>query len=327
MKKDILLKAMFLTFVCVLMAACLKNEFIYPPKTNIMDTRRSRGLSRTAFVVDKQTLETVSVSTIYEQTEAVIPVGRTLPVYLKQVLQKHFSEVEIFGSEKAIPEGKFDVTVKVEKIEIVPDFYIGFPPLHTTDMTINLTVKINKSGQLFPKRISALIAEKAVGPSENLRYRVYKRLSGIAMQQVLAGFSRSLSGSYMFGKNDFKNLNKFVVQSKNSGNPVSVYLFQKFSKDLQEAIDGVARLVEEETAVALISELNKLLMGDVLYDKKTFEKTELSMKTKELLEGSSGNALDGNKKVSLNRFLLEDAFPNLIEKCDLTLHEAVCRRD
>ncbi len=119
-------------------------------------------------------------------------------------------------------------------------------------------------------------------------------------------------GSSLFSVNDLKNPTRFSVKLKNEGDPPSKYLKDKLSPDTQKLLDeyGGPSPPSESLLAALVKELNKLLQGNLLYDKQQFPQVILGEKIRRLIDQNP----QGSGLIRLNRLLLEEAYPHEIAK-------------
>lgn len=112
---------------------------------------------------------------------------------------------------------------------------------------------------------------------------------------------------------ELKEASILANKLRNVEDPVSQYLRDHFSEQTKRLLDSYdeATPVSEEIRRALIDEFNQMMVNESLYDVKRFKGVELSMETQELI---SQEKAQFKKTIRLNRLLLEDAYPNEIEK-------------
>ena len=126
------------------------------------------------------------------------------------------------------------------------------------------------------------------------------------------------SGTYislsLFQINDFKDLSGFIVKLENAQDPLSRYLKDQFSEETLFLLDEYSRegTPSEALQTALETELNEILQSGSLYDEKRFENIELSEDVLKLIEDNP----QGQDMIELNRLLLEEAYPQEIEKSE-----------
>jgi len=102
---------------------------------------------------------------------------------------------------------------------------------------------------------------------------------------------------------------------------LSTFIYQNLSDSTRQSLKQGG----EATRAALAQDLDKLIHGPVIYDKERFAGVQLEPSTRELLQLSQKEAEKTNKTVDeqrtaaatslqLNRALLEDAYPNEVNK-------------
>ena len=94
-------------------------------------------------------------------------------------------------------------------------------------------------------------------------------------------------------------------------NSISRYLKEHLSSATTATLVGDQSSARSASEKALVEDLNKIIAGPSLFDTNRFANIELGNNTKELLKESNPSEYDLK---SLNRFLLEDAFPSEISK-------------
>jgi Na+/melibiose symporter-like transporter len=98
-----------------------------------------------------------------------------------------------------------------------------------------------------------------------------------------------------------------------STNAISSYLKDQLSRQTVTTLVAYQTSVSARSAteLALVQDLNKIITGPSLYDTNRFANVLLGSNTKELLKKQNPSEYDLQ---SLNRFLLEDAYPSEISK-------------
>ena len=131
-----------------------------------------------------------------------------------------------------------------------------------------------------------------------------------------AGFADRLLGYSLFHIDDLKDLAGFVLKIRDAGDPLSKYIREQFSDETQQMLDAYENdsyPPPDSLKEALVNKLNKLLKGENLYEEERFLQVKLTKKTKKLIE----NYPEGEDLIRLNRLLLEEAYPNELEKSQL----------
>jgi len=129
----------------------------------------------------------------------------------------------------------------------------------------------------------------------------------------------------MFSVGAFNDLTSLAAILRDAQEPLAQYLRKQFSPDTQQLLDehNVSSPPSEALQKALIKELDQLLQGGWLYDEGRFAQVMLTEKTRKLLaERPRGDAL-----ISLNRLLLEEAYPNEIAKSQQFLVKFALSKD
>lgn len=142
--------------------------------------------------------------------------------------------------------------------------------------------------------------------SEQKNIKQVRIVPGCGVHKIEIVYEKSSS---LFCESDIGK--SFVVQLQ-ADNQVSAYLKGKFGKNLQRQIDKYdeAKNLSKGLKQSISDKLNSLLKNP-LYDKQCFTDVKLSEETKQLLQHENHQ---GEKLIHLNRLLLEDAYPEEIER-------------
>ncbi len=118
--------------------------------------------------------------------------------------------------------------------------------------------------------------------------------------------------SLLFKPDDIKNVEGLIVKLRDSKDPLSEYLRDQFTPDLQRKIDAYNQFdySAKELKTALANALNSIIQNKDIFDEKRFAHVMLSDETMQLIRQ---NAQGGNR-VKLNRILLEEAYPDELQK-------------
>jgi ACS family hexuronate transporter-like MFS transporter len=117
-------------------------------------------------------------------------------------------------------------------------------------------------------------------------------------------FSAQFSGS------SFTNSSSLIEKLRSSFDPVSRYLWDRFSAQSQKVLTD-PNSTSRQQQDALIGGGDNVLRGPSIYDAQRFAGVTLSEKT---LTRKSQNPRDQKDLIRLNRLLLEDAYPREIRK-------------
>ena len=101
--------------------------------------------------------------------------------------------------------------------------------------------------------------------------------------------------------------------------PVSTFLWERLDKPSQEVLANANESSsKEDVERILVAVLNDVMQGECIFDKERFQGVPLRSLTrgflKEVMVGSLKDNPVGKNSMFLNRWLLEDAYPNELEK-------------
>jgi len=137
------------------------------------------------------------------------------------------------------------------------------------------------------------------------------RVSAAAMVPLFFAFlGLILSGSLLFIPHDFTAPAR-LAQDLQSNRPLEAHLWSLIPEKLRGTL--VSANAETQKA-ALAASLNAALTNELFYDAALFSSVPLRDQTKERLS----NSAHGAESVYRNRLLLEDAFPDMIERSRFT---------
>ncbi len=122
---------------------------------------------------------------------------------------------------------------------------------------------------------------------------------------------KSLYLHLQFTKESFKDMFRFIVKIRNRDGQVSALISGSLSNKTHTMIMNYNEMGEPSPILVrlLILDLNRLILGPLIYDKEVFAEVKLSQETAQILK--AGNPED-EALVKLNRMLLEDAYPDEI---------------
>jgi len=119
--------------------------------------------------------------------------------------------------------------------------------------------------------------------------------------------------SDLFYTGDLKDTVRLLVKLSDAKDHVSLFIYESFSstmKGLLERFDRSAPL-SPLLQQKLIDELNRLIQSGYINKEESFSEVKLSDRTKVLMQKQE---LHGEAHILLNRMLLEDAYPDQLEK-------------
>lgn len=110
---------------------------------------------------------------------------------------------------------------------------------------------------------------------------------------------------------DYKDIGKLATALRDAGDPLSEYLKSRLSQETRTLLEKFQNApISRKLQNLLIEDMDRILEGKCVYDEKIFEKVVVSAGSKEL----AGQKLEGTKLILLNRDLLQQAYPDAIEK-------------
>jgi sugar phosphate permease len=129
-----------------------------------------------------------------------------------------------------------------------------------------------------------------------------------------------VSHPVLFRMSDLKNPSELAIQLQDDHNSLSKYLKSKFSLESRQLLDTYKgeNPLPEPLYRAIVKELNAIVRGPWLYSKENFASVHLSEGTSTNIENllkktpqEREKELKGNNLISLNKVLLQEAYPNM----------------
>ena len=116
------------------------------------------------------------------------------------------------------------------------------------------------------------------------------------------------TNQFLFDMDAIKDPGSLAVKLEDTRAPVSQWIASQLSEDIQWLLVGYDGISDPSSKLqeALLSELNRLLQAESLYEAQVFADIELSEETQVLI---AQNPKDGEALIRLNRWLLADAYP------------------
>lgn len=134
---------------------------------------------------------------------------------------------------------------------------------------------------------------------------------GSALFWPAAGLSPRSS---MIAPGDIQNARQLADQLGHPTTPVSTFVAGKLSDPTRQLLASGASADEQKLRQALADDLNTLTKGPVFYDPKVFVDVKPSIATKDLVDKWNADKLKPTQTTLLNRALLEDAYPGMVNK-------------
>ena len=115
-----------------------------------------------------------------------------------------------------------------------------------------------------------------------------------------------------FVRDDLQSTSEMLGKLHKHGKPLSLYLFQNTSPEFQRQLMAApgGKEFDEPLKEALISELNRLIQGPLLYEKERFEEESIKVDTIK----KAGENPQGEARTKLNRQILEEAYSQELVK-------------
>jgi len=133
--------------------------------------------------------------------------------------------------------------------------------------------------------------------------------------RAMRAFLPFLKSPYLLKLNDVKDPTALALRLKDEQEPLSRHLRYGVGINILEWLhdyDGKGA-PPQDVLEALVANLNHHLWGPCLYDKERFANVKLRGATKELLEKWPPKQPDPEAQLRLNRMLLEDAWPTIVQ--------------
>jgi hypothetical protein len=124
----------------------------------------------------------------------------------------------------------------------------------------------------------------------------------------------------LFDTDEIKDPLSLASKLKASADPISADLLSRFSDDGRKAIAGFPQSGPEAQALqgVLTKELNAVVVGPLIYDEHRFSGVRLRPMETNWMKLQPRSEQDAAVlRAALNRFLLEDAYPNVLARAPL----------
>jgi signal transduction histidine kinase len=117
-------------------------------------------------------------------------------------------------------------------------------------------------------------------------------------------------GSRTFAMDDVRDLNSLAARLRAQRDPVSKYVWTRLPETTRQEVQAYngSGTASNALQASLVTDLNKLIRGESIYEQARFAGVGLSQETKALLSED----VEGERLARLNRLLLEDSYPSEI---------------
>jgi hypothetical protein len=258
--------------------------------------------------------ETISVGTIENKTSEP-----KLQDRLHQALADTFSQYGFGVSSFA----RYRLQGEIYRFELVPTTEVNLTATQY-QMVIRASFKLvdTESGKSFPLAAdSPFITYFNANPTDTLEEIMAQKelaevsaLANLAQTLVsLVTYNTPKNFAYLlFKPDDIKNVGGLIMKLRDPKDPLSQYLRDQFSPDLERQIDAYSEFDYAAKALktALANELNNIIQNRDIFDEKRFAHIMLSDETMRLIRQNT----QGVNRVRLNRILLDEAYPDELAK-------------
>ncbi len=132
------------------------------------------------------------------------------------------------------------------------------------------------------------------------------------------------ASSPLLATNEIKNAPALFEKLRVGADPVSRFVTNQAWAVLQPWLTrtGLATTNEEQFDIALVQALNQVIQGPALYDPQRFDGVNLKARTRQLIQQSPKD----ERLQQLNRLLLEDKYPDALEKSPVDRRQQVVEK-
>jgi len=162
------------------------------------------------------------------------------------------------------------------------------------------TVRIFAGLWRVPAFYKFLIFLSLVVPVRLIFYHMYYTYPKFGIRELA-------TASATFSAGELRNVHTFATKLQQLSDPVSAYLFGRFSGPTQQAITNYPASATDKKGFQemLLQELNRILGAGPVHEETRFKDVKLRPRTKDALARKPS----GDDLARLNRLLLEDAYP------------------
>jgi MFS family permease len=167
--------------------------------------------------------------------------------------------------------------------------------------------------------VSTVVAPLYISEIAPPKYR--GRLAGMFQFNIVFGILVAFLSNWILGEigsnrpttfsgNDIKDLPGFVTKLRQQSDPVSAFLWQKFSNPEQATLTNYQPSATSSTEAqdVVVQALNRVIAGPAIYETNRFKDIPLRPATSDYLKEDSKVAATGPDLARQNRMLIEDAY-------------------
>lgn len=258
--------------------------------------------------------ETISVGTIENKTSEP-----KLQDRCHEALAETFSQYgfDVSSSARYLLQGS------INRFDLIPTTEVNLTATQY-QLVIKATFKLidTESGKSIPLTAdSPFITYFNANPTDTLEEIMTQK--ELAEVSAMANLAQTLVGlvtyhtpknfAYLlFKPDDIKNVEGLAIKLRDAKDPLSQYLADQFSPDLQRQIGAYNEFDYSANALktALANALNNIIENRDIFDEKRFVHVVISDETMKLVKQNT----QGGNRVKLNRLLLEEAYPDELAK-------------
>lgn len=337
-----------LTLFIVILSACDTIKYTILVESNrISPVYPSKKYPyNVAFLVDMEMLNKMH-SQIRAGIELSMPVGRSLPVYYKELLDLYFEDVNMVLKEETDSLVKYDLITRISFDEC--DFKLEELAKLKVKLKMTLLFATPNGQELFSrtfnnKRMAFLSQDKS---EDDFKIHLEKEIGKAVyhtINEILDEFVLRLERSAELTKFQFKSIKGFLRKLCDKEFPAHAHILSKLPDDLQKQLIHLVKSdklyayrpnrnkpavkamhatwkkeVPEELQNIIAKELNDVLRDKKFYDETVFKNITLSDNTLYFLD----KKVDSKNRLPINRSILDDLFSDKIERYDIEVSDTL----
>lgn len=253
----------------------------------------------------------------------IILIGSMLSVYIleegQQALVLRFGKIVDIQTEAGLKFKMPFFFVDADVVKIFPKKLLswdGKPQIIPTEKTEAQFVYVDTTARWFIRN-PVKFYESLGNMTE--AYKKFDDIIDSAVRTIINGnllseIIRDTKTPLEFDKSDFIDITSLILKLQNPEIPVSDYMYENLPKNIISFIKsftGEEALISRDVSGSLAGVFNKLLRDPNLYEQERFENIDLIEHAQTLIDKKE---LSEEELMTLNRILLESAFPQEIKK-------------